>query len=50
MQGRNVIEKFGKSRRKQRETMHSEGGNDQNRKRNKVQRGNDHWTQVDSTE
>lgn len=41
----NKVEKFGKDRRNARQEMKKGGRQDQH-KRHKTQRGNDHWTQV----
>lgn len=48
MQGRNVVEKFEKTRRQQRDAMKNDNYKDRGRKRNKTQRGNDRWEEVES--
>lgn len=46
MQGRNVVEKFETSRRDKRRSLRNETTQDR-RKRNKTQRGKDHWSEMD---
>ena len=47
MQSRNIVEKFSKTRKQQRDAMKKEGHALKGRKLNKTKRGNDNWDCVD---
>ena len=48
MQSRNIVEKFSKTRKQQRDAMKKEGHAQKGRKLNKTKRGNDHWSSIEN--